>query len=110
MSEPPFRLRWCRTWDDEPKELEDYAAWDGDILVGRFYRIPSGPEKGRWFWTVTCFRGAPTADTGPHNGRLDGTARDAARMVEAVYDRWVAAGMTLSSTAKRPPRSEPRRA
>ena len=59
--EPPFRLKWRKTWPDKEN---DFIAHDHDgIAVGRFYLIEHGPLQGQWRWTVTAFHAAPTADT-----------------------------------------------
>lgn len=38
-----FRYIWSRTWDDK---AEDYACTDGDVKVGRVYRVNSIAEGG----------------------------------------------------------------
>ena len=35
-----FRYTWSRTWPDKP---EDYACADGEVKVGRVYRIAACP-------------------------------------------------------------------
>ena len=68
---PPLRLKWRKT---SPDKENDFAAWDGALLNGRFYLIEDGPSQGQWRWTVTAFHASPTADTGPHHGTVEGTA------------------------------------
>ena len=42
-----FDLLWTRTW---PDQHFDFSARDGDLLVGRIYRMMGGPadRKGQW--------------------------------------------------------------
>jgi hypothetical protein len=47
-------------WERIPHGLpEDFQALDGDEIVGRVYQIPTGPERGLWFWTMTTLRPGP---------------------------------------------------
>jgi hypothetical protein len=38
---------------------EDFQALDGDEIVGQVYQIPTGLERGLWFWTMTALRPGP---------------------------------------------------
>ena len=44
-------VKWERIPDGVP---EDFQALDGDEIVGRVYQIPTRPERGLWFWTMTA--------------------------------------------------------
>jgi hypothetical protein len=44
-------VEWERIPDGVP---EDFQALDGNEIVGRIYQIPTGPERGLWFWTMTA--------------------------------------------------------
>jgi hypothetical protein len=53
MTDRRFLYEWSRTWDDK---AEDYVCADGEVKVGRVYRINSIAEGG-WFWVCYAFIG-----------------------------------------------------
>ncbi len=88
MTERRFKFAWSRTW---PDRLQDFSAADGELQVGRVYRIAGVDE--RWKWTMTAAIG----------NRLDSTAgieitRDeACDEVESEYEAMKAAIRDLPS-------------
>jgi hypothetical protein len=77
-----FELQWARTSSDRS---HDFSAYDGELLVGRVYRLTAGPDDRKWSWSMTA--------------RIDGTRvgtetsvaddRDAACLaVERAYRRF----------------------
>jgi hypothetical protein len=92
MTEPArLRLGWEKTCPDSEN---DFAARDHDgMAVGRFHWVERSPTGPYWSWTLTAFDESPTDETGPHHGAIQGTARDAARVVENAYERCLAAGL-----------------
>ncbi|MCQ0986380.1 hypothetical protein [Jiella marina] len=83
------RYKWRQTW---PEKGEDYeCVWNG-ISVGRIYRIIGGPQDRMWFWTQYAHQDTPTRIPANSSGVIDGTARDAAKIVEEAFDaareRW----------------------
>jgi hypothetical protein len=73
-------------WERIPEGVpEDLQALDGDEIVGRVYRIPLGPERGLWFWTMTVVRPGPRV-TFPTNG-TEARRGDAGRRVVEAYER-----------------------
>jgi hypothetical protein len=46
-----FELRWQRTWEDRSY---DFAAFDGELRVGRIYRHEGGPSGNKWWWSMTA--------------------------------------------------------
>jgi hypothetical protein len=40
MSERRFTYTWSRTWNDHPHA---FSAMDGELLIGRIYRLTGGP-------------------------------------------------------------------
>src|SRR5262245_34511622 len=47
-----FKFAWSRTWPDRP---QDFVAHDGDLSIGRVYRIAGVAE--RWKWSMTAWLG-----------------------------------------------------
>ena len=45
MQQRRFRYAWSRTWDDK---ADDYVCNDGEVSVGRAYKVNSINEGG-WF-------------------------------------------------------------
>jgi hypothetical protein len=41
-------ITWSRNLRDD-----DFAAFDGELRIGRVYRISGGPGAGKWSWTRT---------------------------------------------------------
>lgn len=73
-----FRLRWRRTWPDEPRAREDFAARE-DKFYCRIYREGVGPQGGRWYLTAAKNNSLGT-------GFAD-SVREAAVAAEQVYFR-----------------------
>jgi hypothetical protein len=49
-----FELQWSRTWTDRS---HDFSAYDGELLVGRVYRILGGPADRQWRWSLMALVG-----------------------------------------------------
>ena len=85
-------VQWKRTADVlDDREIDwDYTALEGDEVVGRVYRIPSG----LWFWMMTADRPGPRR---PHaaTGRED-TLRNAVQRVVEAYEGLPANAGTLT--------------
>jgi hypothetical protein len=79
MSHRGFKYTWTRTW---PDKAEDYSCADGELSVGRVYRISSIAEGG-WFWTCN---GTYDDRTGSYSGQV-ATRDEACRLVEEAWDR-----------------------
>ena len=66
MSATEPNITWRFTWPEEPPQ-HDFAALDGEKIVGRVYQYPHGPKRacgsGRWWlrYPVLAFRGGPAA-------------------------------------------------
>jgi hypothetical protein len=81
MPERRFALTWSRTWPDRP---HDFSAKDGEIPIGRVYRLTGGPADRSWRWTMTAY-----LDDG-RQGSASGVvaSRDeACKAVEEAYRR-----------------------
>ncbi len=78
-----FRYAWSRTFDDQ---REDYAARDGDVKIGRVYRINS-ISTGGWFWTMN---GTYANRSGSTSGQV-ADRDDACDAVEQAWDTMKAA-------------------
>ena len=78
MPQRRFRYTWSRTWDDKP---EDYACTDGEVKVGRVYRINS-ISTGGWFWTMN---GRVGNRSGSSHGQVQ-SRDEACDAVESAYD------------------------
>ena len=44
-----FKFAWSRTW---PEREQDFVAADGELQIGRVYRIVGVDE--RWKWAMTA--------------------------------------------------------
>ena len=67
-----------KNWDYKP---EDYVAYDGDVSIGRIYKITS-IQSGGWFWTMN---GTYRNRNGSYSGHV--ADRDAAcDRVERAWD------------------------
>jgi len=78
MTERRFTLRWKRTWEDTS---HDFAAYDGDLHVGRVYRLMGGPSDSRWRWAMYVI-------LGNRIGNSTGMVEDrdtACKLVETAY-------------------------
>ncbi len=78
MEERRFRYDWSRTWEDKP---EDYVCNDGEVKVGRVYRINSNTGGG-CFWTMYAMVGNRS---GANSGQVS-TRNQACDAVEQAYD------------------------
>lgn len=74
--DPAFRLRWRRTWPDEPRSRDDFVAREGKFYC-RIYLDNGGPQSGRWYWMAA-------RDYNLGTGFGD-TAREAALSAERAY-------------------------
>jgi hypothetical protein len=66
---------------------EDFRALDGNEIVGRVRQIPTRPERGLWFWTMTALRPVPRIAC-PTNG-MEARHGDAGRRVVEAYERLI---------------------
>ena len=76
------KVTWRLTWPAEPPQ-PDFAALDGETIIGRVYQYPHGPEKGLWFWSMTASRPGPR-----FLGRISGVEEkrgEAGRRVVEAY-------------------------
>jgi hypothetical protein len=81
-----FMFTWTRTQDNQP---HDFSAFDGDLRIGRVYRILGEPSGRRWRWTMTAKIGNRVG-TG---GNLVDGRDEACRQVEQSYRdfrEWIA--------------------
>jgi len=84
--ESRLMFTWTRTWDNQP---HDFSAFDGDLRIGRVYRILGEPSGRRWRWTMTATVGNRVG-TG---GNLVDGRDEACRQVEQAYRQfreWIA--------------------
>jgi hypothetical protein len=79
-----LKLKWAKTWDD----LEnDFMAIDPRMkggTVGRISLADSGPNAGKWFWTLTARGKGLAAVEGQRHGFAD-SARTAGTEVERAW-------------------------
>ena len=69
MTEPrekKFLFEWRRTCSDE--KPFDYSAKDGNVGIGRIYKVNGGPEHDRWHWAIHAF--LPLPAEGPKKGAI----------------------------------------
>lgn len=78
----PIKLtyRWVKTW---PDAVDDFSAIDGQETIGRIYKYENGPQKDRWFWTMTAL--SETRQSIACDG-IEETAREAGQRVEQAYN------------------------
>lgn len=76
-----LKYRWVKTW---PDAVDDFSAIDGRETIGRIYKYQTGPQKDRWFWTMTVL--SENRETIACDG-IEATAREAARQVETAYSQ-----------------------
>ena len=79
MTEPEkikLTHRWVKTWQDA---VDDFSAMDGQETIGRIYKYENGPQKDRWFWTMTAL--SENRQSIACDG-IEDSAREAARRVE----------------------------
>jgi ribosomal protein S5 len=77
MTARRFRYTWFRTWDDRP---HDFSAKDGDLPIGRVYRLAGVGE--RWKWAMTVRIGNRLGSS----GGILGTRDEACDAVESAYE------------------------
>ena len=76
-----FRFAWSRTQQDQPY---DFVADDGDLRIGRVYRIAGAAERWKWNMFALGTRLGSTAGT-------EATRDAACDMVERAYGAMKAA-------------------
>lgn len=76
-----FAYTWRRTWPSQP---HDFSASDGELRIGRNFRIEGGPGDGRWKWTMTATLGNRA---GSSSGMAD-NRDEACQLVEEHYKRF----------------------
>lgn len=81
-------MHHCDVFSDLKPSNTDFVALDGDRIVGRVMRFDSGPEMGRWMWSMVATAPGPTLL--PNNGRTD-TRGEAGRCVVEAYERLLTA-------------------
>ena len=77
MPESKFAYTWSRTWRIARTTS---SRRDGDLRIGRVFRIEGGPGDGRWKWAMTASRGNLL---GSVSGVAD-SRDDACQMVEVT--------------------------
>lgn len=52
VSHRAIKYKWRHAWKE--KSGDDFAAFDGDLQIGRIFkcRAGNGGTEGRWFWIV----------------------------------------------------------
>lgn len=76
-----LKYRWVKTW---PDAVDDFSAIDGRETIGRIYKYQNGPQKDRWFWTMTVM--SENRQSIACDG-IEATAREAGRQVETAYQQ-----------------------
>ena len=71
--------RWVKTWPDAEN---DFSAFYERETIGRIYQYQTGPQKDRWFWTMTAL--ADNRQSISCDG-IEPTAREAAKCVEDAF-------------------------
>jgi hypothetical protein len=64
---------------------EAATTLSGFVMATEWERIPTGPERGLWFWTITALRPGPRI-TFPTSG-TEARRGDADRRVVEAYER-----------------------
>ena len=81
MPDRCYLYTWQCTW---PDRSHDFSAKDGDLPIGRVYRMTGGPGDKKWRWTMTAALGNRLgADGGVADNR-----KEACRLVEQSYRRF----------------------
>ena len=81
--------RWIETKDyrdtvlDPPQPEDDLMLLSGDFVIGRVLRGRSGPQAGRYSWSLTGIHGAPIQN----QGTVD-TIEQAQADLLAAWRRW----------------------
>lgn len=58
-------LKWERTSIDGRTALDDdWSLADGGLSLARIYKLPSGPQAGRWAWFVQVWPDGTPGDGG----------------------------------------------
>jgi hypothetical protein len=82
-------IYWMRTndlWGPDSGFDADFCAVDPERpgatererYIGRVYQYPHGPEKGLWFWTMTCTHRGPASRSRRMAARKGAGLQDAA--------------------------------
>jgi hypothetical protein len=87
MPEHCFAYTWRRT---RPDRSHDFSAKDGELRIGRVYRLTGGLNDGKWRWTMTSALGNRLGTDG---GVVDNND-EACRAVEESYRRFVAGSVS----------------
>ena len=77
MIERRFKFAWSHTWPDRP---QDFIAADGELRIGRVYRLPGVEEL--WKWNMNASIGNRIGSTA---GNAD-TRDEACDAVEREYE------------------------
>jgi hypothetical protein len=80
-----MKLRWARTVIAGDTKPYDFAASDGEVLVGRIYKHDTHGGPANWFWAMNA-SGPGIIRSGNCNGTA-GTKAEAVRLVEETYQR-----------------------
>lgn len=80
-------MHYCDVFPDLKPSDTDFVALDGDRIFGRVMQFDSGPEMGRWIWSMVATAPGPTIS--PISGRAD-TRGEAGRRVAEAYGRLLA--------------------
>jgi hypothetical protein len=89
---------WMLSSDAFPKHPPgdaDFVALDGELLVGRVYRIGQGTDRGQWLWTMLV--DLPSPRITPRNGTAP-TRGEAGRKVIEAYERLLSRGIQVVET------------
>jgi hypothetical protein len=81
-----FKFAWSRTW---PEREQDFVAADGELQIGRVYRIVGVDE--RWKWAMTALIGNRLGSTGgiaeTRDEACDAVERKYEAMKVAIHDQ-----------------------
>jgi hypothetical protein len=91
-----MKLKWQRTVIGGRTAPYDFAAYDGEIGVGRIYRTGTVHSGLRWFWAMNGWGPGITRDGILCNG-LAATKAEAVRLVEDTYARCLAKVLLTSN-------------
>jgi hypothetical protein len=81
------KYQWRLTWPGEADE--DWAAYDGDLYIGRIHRDKTSLKAGMFIWAGGCSSWWEFERPMPQSGH-EAEAWEAAKRVEDWYDEGVA--------------------
>jgi hypothetical protein len=84
---PAVPVVWILSSDafaKHPPDDADFVAFDGELLVGRVYRIGQGMDRGQWLWTMLVDLPGPRFT---HRNGTASTRGEAGRKVVEAYER-----------------------